>query len=95
VREAGLFFAVPTYLFVGTLLITIVVGVVRVLLSAGHPTPVAPLAPPPPARIRQLLAPSEGFRQRLHGIDGVEAVSNGVKAFREPAVKTRTTHPPP
>src|SRR5467141_2733599 len=38
VREAGLFFAVPTYLFVGTLLITIVVGVVRVLLSGGHPT---------------------------------------------------------
>src|SRR5216683_3201595 len=44
----ALVFAVPTYLFVGTLLITIVVGVVRVLLSGGHPTPVAPLPPPPP-----------------------------------------------
>src|SRR6266478_5345618 len=45
VREAGLFFAVPTYLFVGTLLITIVVGIARVLLSGGHPTPAAPLPP--------------------------------------------------
>src|SRR6202047_269075 len=45
VREAGLAFAVPTYLFVGTLLITIVAGVIRVLLSAGHPSPVTPLPP--------------------------------------------------
>src|SRR5579872_6432061 len=47
VREAGTAFAVPTYLFVGTLLITIVAGVVRVVLSGGHPTPVVPLPPPP------------------------------------------------
>src|SRR5580704_4786395 len=48
VREAGIIFAVPTYLFVGTLLITIVVGIFRVVASGGHPTPVAPLPPPPP-----------------------------------------------
>ena len=46
VREAGAFFAVPTYLFVGTLLITIVAGIFRVLLSGGHPTPVVALPPP-------------------------------------------------
>src|SRR5215813_1948270 len=44
VREAGSAFAVPTYLFVGTLLITIAAGAVRVLLSGGHPMPV--VAPP-------------------------------------------------
>src|SRR5580698_4576851 len=43
VRDAGMAFAVPTYLFVGTLLITVGAGVVRVLLSGGHPTPTAPL----------------------------------------------------
>src|ERR1700733_15165504 len=47
VRDAGFVFAVPTYLFVGTLLITIVTGFVRVLLSGGHPVPVAPLPAPP------------------------------------------------
>src|SRR6202163_3609308 len=41
VRDAGLAFAVPTYLFVGTLLITLVAGFLRVLLSGGHPTPAA------------------------------------------------------
>src|SRR5450631_2527334 len=88
VREAGLVFAVPTYLFVGTLLITIVAGVLRVLLSGGHPVPAAPLPPPPPvteAVSYWLLL--KVFASGCTAITGVEAVSNGVKAFREPAVK--------
>src|ERR1700681_862384 len=46
-RDAGLAFMLPTYLFVGTLLITIVGGIVRVIFSGGHPMPVAPLPPSP------------------------------------------------
>src|SRR5260370_36943934 len=48
VREAGAAFAVPTYLFVGTLLITIAAGALRVRLSGGHPTPAVPPPRPPP-----------------------------------------------
>src|SRR5262249_54557657 len=47
-REAGIAFMLPTYLFVGTLSITIVAGFLRVLLSGGHPVPVTPLPAPPP-----------------------------------------------
>jgi amino acid transporter len=87
VREAGMAFAIPTYLFVGTLLITIVAGVVSVLLSGGNPTPVAPL-PPSPAMTEAvsfwLLL--KVFASGCTALTGVEAVSNGVKAFREPAV---------
>src|ERR1022692_4798432 len=39
VRDAGMVFAIPTYLFVGTLLITIAAGFLRVLIAGGHPTP--------------------------------------------------------
>ena len=88
VRDAGMAFAVPTYLFVGTLLITIVAGVIRVLLSGGHPTPAAALPPPPPvtqAVTYWLLL--KVFASGCTALTGVEAVSNGVKAFREPAVK--------
>src|ERR1700686_4748945 len=88
VREAGTIFAVPTYLFVGTLLITIVAGVLRVLLSGGHPTPAVPLPPPPPmteAVSYWLLL--KVFASGCTALTGVEAVSNGVKAFREPPVK--------
>ncbi len=88
VRDAGLAFAVPTYLFVGTLLITIVGGVLRVLLSGGHPTPVAPLPPPPPmAEAVSYWLLLKVFASGCTALTGVEAVSNGVKAFREPAVK--------
>src|SRR5712691_3927246 len=88
VRDAGVAFAIPTYLFVGTLLITIVAGIVRVLLSGGHPTPAAPLPPPPPmtAAVSYWLL-LKVFASGCTALTGVEAVSNGVKAFREPAVK--------
>ena len=88
VREAGLAFTVPTYLFVGTLLITIVAGLLRVFLSGGHPIPVTALPPPPPvteAISYWLLL--KVFASGCTALTGVEAVSNGVKAFREPAVK--------
>jgi amino acid transporter len=88
VREAGVAFMVPTYLFVGTLLLTIVGGLVRTVLSGGHPLPLAPL-PPPPAMTEAvsfwLLL--KVFSSGCTALTGVEAVSNGVKAFREPGVK--------
>jgi len=88
VREAGVAFMVPTYLFVGTLLITIVGGLVRVALSAGHPVPVTPLPPPPPmTEAVTLWLLLKVFASGCTALTGVEAVSNGVKAFREPAVK--------
>jgi amino acid transporter len=88
VREAGTAFAVPTYLFVGTLLITIVAGIFRVLLSGGYPIPTVPLPPSPPmteAVSYWLLL--KVFASGCTALTGVEAVSNGVKAFREPTVK--------
>ncbi len=88
VRDAGSAFAAPTYLFVGTLLITIVAGVLRVFLSGGHPIPVAPLPPPPPvAEAVSYWLLLKVFASGCTALTGVEAVSNGVKAFREPTVK--------
>jgi amino acid transporter len=87
-REAGLAFAAPTYLFVGTLAITIVAGLIRVLAAGGHPTPVTPLPPPPPiTETVSYWLLLKVFASGCTALTGVEAVSNGVKAFREPAVK--------
>jgi len=88
VREAGVTFMLPTYLFVGTLLITIASGLLRVALSGGHPTPVTP-PPPPPAAVEavSLWLLLKVFASGCTALTGVEAVSNGVKAFREPGVK--------
>lgn len=87
VRDAGAVFAVPTYLFLATLLITIAAGVLRVILSGGHPAPAAPLPPPPlaTATVSAWLL-LKVFASGCTALTGVEAVSNGVRAFREPAV---------
>src|SRR5258707_2618148 len=88
IRDAGVVFMVPTYLFVGTLLITIVGGLVRVALDGGHPIPVTPLPPAPPiTEAVTLWLLLKVFASGCTALTGVEAVSNGVKAFREPAVK--------
>jgi amino acid transporter len=87
-REAGTVFAVPTYLFLGTLLITIAAGVLRVLLSGGHPVPAASLPPAP--RVTEAVSYwllLKVFASGCTALTGVEAVSNGVRAFREPAVE--------
>src|SRR5215469_9372669 len=44
-RDTGVVFMAPTYLFVGTLLAVIIVGLFKTLISGGHPVPVE--APPP------------------------------------------------
>jgi amino acid transporter len=88
VKDAGIAFMIPTYMFVGTLLIMIVGGLIRVALSGGHPVPAAPLPIPGPATTAVtywLLL--KVFASGCTALTGVEAVSNGVRAFREPAVK--------
>jgi len=88
VKDAGTAFLLPTYMFVGCLGITIVGGVVRTLMAGGHPLPVNPLPPPPMALqgvTYWLLL--RVFASGCTALTGVEAVSNGVKAFREPRVK--------
>src|SRR6202171_1647453 len=40
VREAGVFFMIPTYAFLGALLCVIIIGVSKTVFAAGHPIPV-------------------------------------------------------
>jgi amino acid transporter len=88
-REAGFVFMAPTYLFVATLLVVIFGGLARTLLSGGHPQPVSalPQSPPPLMQAASYWLLLKTFSSGCTALTGVEAVSNGVKAFREPAVK--------
>lgn len=85
VRDSGAFFLIPTYLFVLCLFIVISIGVWKTCLSGGHPIPV--VQPPEPGAAREaanswLLL--RAFSSGCTAMTGVEAVSNGVMAFREP-----------
>lgn len=89
VRDTGLVFIVPTYLFVVCLLGALAWGVWNALSTGGHP---AAVDPPQPL---QHTAVGGGVWIALHAFSsgctamtGVEAVSNGVMAFREPRNRT-------
>ena len=88
VRESGLAFMAPTYLFIICLLSVLAIGVVKTVLAGGHPVPVeAPAALPEAARAASLWILMRAFASGCTAMTGVEAVSNGVTAFREPAVR--------
>jgi len=96
VSEAGSAFIAPTYLFVGTLGIVIVIGLYQVVASGGHPHAlVAPPHLPAATGVVGLWLLLRAFASGCTALTGVEAVSNGVQAFREPVVpaarKTLTT----
>src|SRR5271170_455357 len=84
VKEAGSAFVVPTYLFVGTLVVVILIGFYKVVISAGHP--VAVIAPPAVApgvlQVVGIWILVKAFASGCAALTGVEAVSNGVQAFR-------------
>ncbi len=86
-REASFVFMMPTYLFVGCLLSLTGWGVVKALLTAGHPLAIVnppPLPQPQEAANAWILL--KAFASGCTALTGVEAVSNGVQAFREPVV---------
>src|SRR5439155_11341312 len=86
--EAGLLFAVPTYLFVvGFGGAVVLYGVWQALLAGGEPVPVVP-PPSAPAATEAvtLWLLLRAFASGCTAMTGVEAVSNGVSAFREPRV---------
>ena len=84
VHDTGVVFMIPTYLFTGTLLIVIAAGAWQVLRSGGHPHPVTslPTIPAPIALVSWWLI-LKAFSSGCTAMTGVEAVSNGVMAFRD------------
>ena len=86
--EAGLVFALPTYLFIFSMMAVVVIGVARTFSSGGHPAAI--VAPPPIAPVTVtvgLWLLLRAFASGCTAMTGVEAVSNGVGAFKQPTVK--------
>ncbi|WP_371682418.1 APC family permease [Kitasatospora sp. MMS16-BH015] len=93
VRESGKAFAAPTYLFIGGILLLVVTGVLKA--AFGHP-PVASSAgagilpvdgKDTLAGLGLLMLGLRAFASGCTALTGVEAISNGVPAFRAPKSK--------
>ena len=88
VRESGKFFAVPIYFAIGALGLMVVVGTIQILfgqgvsLSPDHQTAVEELT---------LFLILRSFAAGCSAVTGMEVISNGVKAFRQPESKNAST----
>ncbi len=82
VHDTGVVFMIPTYLFVGTLLIVIAVGTWHAVTGSAHPVTPLPVMPPATTALTLWLL-LKVFSSGCTAMAGVEAVSNGVMAFRD------------
>jgi len=91
-RESGNIFALPTYLFVGSALLMIAIGVFRiVVLGDGSPPPdPLPGAPSVPEMVGVLLL-IRAFASGSVALTGTEAIANGVPAFKPPESRNAAT----
>lgn len=84
VRESGITFAIPTYFFLVMMFVTVAIGLFRYF------TGTLGLVPNPPHAELELIQPLglfillRAFANGTTSLTGVEAISNGIMAFREP-----------
>ena len=90
VRESGALFALPTYAFVTAIGTMVVVGIVQ--LATGHlHRAVVPHALPVGAGTVSLFVLLRAFSSGSTALTGVEAIANGVNAFRHPQGRNAAT----
>jgi amino acid transporter len=89
ITAAGTLFMLPTGIFVLSLGTMVLWGIFATISSGGHPQPI--VSPPHLVKATEALGPwvlLRAFATGCTAMTGVEAVSNGVPTFREPAVAT-------
>jgi amino acid transporter len=86
VRESGMLFALPTYAFVTAIMALVLVGVVQVVTGHVHHA-ITPHALPVGAGAVSLFVLLRAFSSGSTALTGVEAIANGVNAFRHPQGK--------
>ena len=82
VRESGKIFSVPTYLFIVSFAIMIVIGLGKLLVFGGGP--VVSHTEVVPTQGLTLFLILKAFASGCTALTGVEAISNGIPAFRYP-----------
>ncbi|MBI5034946.1 MAG: APC family permease [Chloroflexi bacterium] len=89
IRESGSIFALPTYLFVGSLMLTLAVGLFKAF--TGTLDPAVPPPGIPASEPLTLWLILRAFSAGSVAMSGTEAISNGVPAFEKPESKNAAT----
>ena len=86
-RESGNIFAIPTYLFVVLALGVVVIGVSQIVSGTAQPIPPRPDSLPLGTEPLGILLLLRAFAGGSVALTGVEAIANGVPAFKPPESK--------
>ncbi|MEJ7749136.1 MAG: APC family permease [Candidatus Limnocylindrales bacterium] len=86
-RESGNIFAIPTYLFVGLALAIVGIGAVRIATGSASPVQVTSDAVPFGTESLGILLLLKAFAGGSVALTGVEAIANGVPAFKPPEAR--------
>lgn len=87
VRESGAIFAVPTYIFIGAFALLISVGLARLVVGIDGATLTTARHPAidlPAAHTLTIFLVLRAFSSGCTALTGVEAIANGVTAFKAP-----------
>ncbi|MGQ0809945.1 MAG: APC family permease [Nitrospiraceae bacterium] len=87
VRESGKVFAIPTYLFIGSILLMLGVGSVQVLLGQAQAIQHGSSQAGTAMESLTLFLLLRAFASGCTALTGVEVISNGVSAFKKPEPK--------
>lgn len=87
VRESGMTFAIPTYIFIILMYVTVGIGLLKIILGT-----LGTVVEPPEIDVSVIQPLSlflilRAFSQGTSSLTGVEAISNGITAFKEPRSK--------
>ncbi len=86
-RESGNIFAIPTYLFAVLALAIVAIGAVHILTGSATTLPPHPEAVPMGTEAIGIFLVLRAFASGSVALTGVEAVANGVPAFKPPEAK--------
>jgi|1186.fasta_scaffold00216_4 amino acid transporter len=87
-KESGTLFAIPTYGFVASIYVLLLVGFVRCLGGCPAVVPASESVAAPAAVVGiTIFAILKAFSQGATALTGVEAICDGVPAFRRPQAK--------
>jgi amino acid transporter len=90
VRESGRIFAAPTYFFIVMMFLLLGIGIVKGLMGDLHPLPIPPDVAETTGAIGLFLI-LHAFASGGAAVTGVEAISNGVPAFKPPEWRNART----
>jgi amino acid transporter len=90
IRESGSIFAIPTYIFIASAILLIIIGIFKSFFVQHNPV-IGTFPPVQATESLSLFLILRSFAAGCSAMTGIEAISNGVPAFKRPETRNART----